>query len=373
MTLSLLTSASRTLSVLHLIETAGRGGAESIVLTLASQRGERAKVATLRAGWLTESLSEKGIGTSVIPYTMHSDALLTLRIARLIDRARPDVVHCHCFTMNTLGGFAALLAGVPSIATVHGAVYDLDRRARLLAYRLAGRMHYRVVTVSNYLLAELQKRAGVHPDRMQVIYNGVPAHDATSADGAYARSRIGIEESDLLVGCVGMLRPEKGHIDLVDAVALARKSVPGVKLLIVGDGKCKDELCRRVEERGMEEAVLFFPSSSSVISMLSAMDVFALPSHTEGLSIATIEAMSCGRPVVVTDCGGPTEIVSNGVTGLIVPPCDPGAMAEALVRLAKDSALRTCLAANGRARAREVFSVEHMLDRYEELYEEAAR
>jgi glycosyltransferase involved in cell wall biosynthesis len=107
--------------------------------------------------------------------------------------------------------------------------------------------------------------------------------------------------------------------------------------------------------------------------MLSAMDIFALPSHTEGLSIATIEAMACGTPVIVTDCGGPTEIVTDGVTGLVVPPCDPRAMANALVRMARDSSLRACLAANGKARARDAFSLDRMLERYEQLYQEVAR
>jgi len=322
---------------------------------------------------MCERVSEAGVEPIVIPYSMHSDALLVLRVARLIERTRPDLVHCHCFTMNTAGALGAALAGVPSIGTVHGAIYDLDTRARRLAYRVAGKMHRRIVTVSHYLRDELHKRAGVPLAKIEVIHNGVPTSDMARKDAAYVRYETGVGDSDVLVGSVGMLRPEKGHSDLIEAVALARRSIPGMKLLIVGDGKCKEGLCRIAEQRKLKGAVTFAPSGSSVPSMLGAMDIFALPSHTEGLSIATIEAMSCGTPVVVTDCGGPTEIVSDGVTGLVVPPCDPQAMANALVRLARDSALRTCLAANGRARARDAFSVERMLERYEQLYQEVAR
>jgi len=322
---------------------------------------------------MCERLAESGVRTIQLPYSFRSDALLVLRIARLIEKTKPDVVHCHSFTMNAAGALGAALAGVPSIATVHGAIYDLDTRRRRLAYNVAAKMHYKVVTVSNFLRDELHTNAQIPLRKIEVIHNGVPAADTVRSDAAYARCQAGVGESDVLVGCVGMLRPEKGHSDLLDAVALARETIPGMKLLIVGDGQCKEDLLRKIGERKLSGHVVFAHSGSSVVSMLSAMDIFALPSHTEGLSIATIEAMSCGRPVVVTDCGGPTEIVSDGVTGLVVPPCDPQAMAEALVRLAKDSALRTCLAANGRARAREAFSLQRMLQSYERLYEEAAR
>lgn len=341
------------------------------MVTLCQERGKSACVASLREGWMCDRVSEFGVESVVIPYSMRSDALLVLRIARLIGKIRPDVVHCHCFLMNILGALGASLAGVPSIGTVHGAIYDFDTGLRRLAYRTAGKLHYRIVTVSRYLSDELHKRTGVPLGKIEVIYNGVPTNDLVRKDNAYVRFENGIGDGDVLVGSVGMLRPEKGHSDLIEALALARKVIPGMKLLIVGDGKCKDELCRRAEMCRLNGAVRFAPSGSNILSMLGAMDIFALPSHTEGLSIATIEAMSCGRPVVVTDCGGPTEIVSHGVTGLVVPPCDPQAMANALVRLARDSGLRTCLAANGRARAREAFSVERMLKRYEALYEEA--
>lgn len=223
----MLATATDTLSVLHLIETAGRGGAESIVVNLATARRESAAVASLRAGWLIDELEDAGIEVTVIPYTMRSDALLVLRIARLIERVGPDVVHCHCFTMNTVGALAAALVGVPSIATVHGLIYDLDTRKRLLAYRLAGKLHHRIVTVSHYLRDELHKRAGIPLDKIEVVYNGVAAHDS-ARNAAHIRSEAGVSDGEVLVGSVGMLRPEKGHSDLIEAVALARQSVPEI-------------------------------------------------------------------------------------------------------------------------------------------------
>lgn len=361
---------AQSLTILYLIESAGRGGAETVVAALASSRNKRARVASLRTGWLHDRLRECDVPCEVVSYRPHSDLILACRLARLIERINPDIVHCHCFTMNIAGALGSALAGVPSIGTVHGAIYDLDTRLRRLAYRIAGRFHRRIVTVSNYLRDELHRRTGIPVDQIEVIYNGVPVGEPTPGAAARLRAEFGLEDADFVIGSVGMLRPEKGHADLIDAVAAARKHVPGMKLLLVGDGCCKDDLQRRSRSRRLNGTVRFCSARSDVSSILDVLDVFALPSHTEGLSIATIEAMTRGRPVIVTDCGGPTEIVTHEVTGLVVPPCDPSAMAEALVRLARDSRLRACLSANGRARALESFSLNRMLRHYDRLYEE---
>lgn len=361
---------AKSLTILYLIESAGRGGAETVVVALASSRGERARVASLRTGWMHDRLRECGVPCEVVSYSPRSDLILAYRLARLIEKTNPDVVHCHCFTMNVAGALGSALAGTPSIGTVHGAIYDFDTWLRRLAYRAAGRLHRRVVTVSNYLRDELCRRARVPSDKIEVIYNGVPCGEPNPGAADRIRAELGLRASDFVVGSVGMLRPEKGHADLIDAVAIARKRVPGLMLLVVGDGRCRDDLERRAQARMLNGAVRFCPARGDVQSILDALDVFALPSHTEGLSIATIEAMARGRPVVVTDCGGPTEIVSHEVTGLVVPPCDPTAMAEALVRMASDSRLRACLSANGKSRALESFSLQRMLNRYARLYEE---
>lgn len=365
-------NTDKTLSVLYLIESAGRGGAETIVVALARARGDRACVGSLRSGWMWEQLAAAQVPVLGLSYR-RSDLLLAIRIARLIAHVDPDIVHCNCFTMNTAGAIGAALAGVPSIGTMHGAIYDLDTKARRLAYRIAGAQHRRMVTVSEYLRGELNRRAKVPMRKIDMIYNGVATPTIGRESGPAIRRELGLTESNFVVGSVGMFRPEKGHIDLIDAVAQARQRVPGLRLFLMGDGKQKAEIQKRCREMAMDDAVRFVLPGSNVASFLTALDLFALPSHTEGLSIATIEAMSCGTPVVVTDCGGPTEIVTDGVTGLVVPPCDSQAMADALVRLAEDSTLRVCLGANGRARALDSFSLSSMLTRYDRLYEEVCR
>lgn len=356
-----------------MIESAGRGGAETVVVALARARAGRATVGSLRSGWMWEQLAEAQVPVVSVPYHPRSDLLLALRIARLISRIDPDVVHCNCFTMNIAGALASALAGVPSIGTVHGAIYDLDTPSRRMAYRLAGMQHRRLVTVSNYLRGELQRRTNIPTSKIEMIYNGVPTTINRPEAVLSVRETLGLSASDFVVGSVGMFRPEKGHSDLIEAVALARQHIPAIRLLLMGDGKHKADLCARCGELGIDEAVRFVPPGSSVSAVLGALDVFALPSHTEGLSIATIEAMSCGTPVVVTDCGGPTEIVTDGVTGLVVPPCDPQAMADALAHIARDETLRGCLSANGRIRAADCFSLDAMLHNYDRLYQEVCQ
>jgi len=275
--------------------------------------------------------------------------------------------------MNTVGALGAALARTPSIGTLHGTVYDLGTRKRRYAYRLAGAFHRRMVTVSSFLCDELHSQSGIPLAKIEVIYNGIPDPPADNHDRERIRREFGLSESDYLVGAVGMLRPEKGHADLLDALTLALPDVPEINLILVGDGKCRRDLERTANDLGISSAVHFASFRSDISALLRAMDVFALPSHTEGLSIATIEAMGCGIPVVVTDCGGPSEVVTDHISGLLVPPRDPAAMAAALVQLAKDNDLRGALAANGFSRARESFSLDSMISQYEQLYAAIAR
>lgn len=357
-----------TLTILYLIESAGGGGAENVVATLASAYREHAVVGTLRLGWLRDKLDEDAVKCIKLPYSRRSDLLLAIRIAKLARNIHADIIHCNCFTMNTVGALGAILAGMPSIGTVHGMVYDLGTLKRCLAYRAAGSMHRKIVTVSRYLRHEFHRSTGVPLDRIIPIYNGVSDPPPDLDDRNRIRSEFGFGGNDLVVGTVGMLRPEKGHTDLIDAFKLALRDAPDMKLLIAGDGRCREELVHHINALNLNKVIQLAGFRSDVPAILRAMDIFILPSRTEGLSIATIEAMNCGIPVIATDCGGPSEIISDNVSGLLVPPGNPEAMASALLILASDKNLREYLAINGHARARSGFSMDKMILDYGNLY-----
>ena len=368
----MLNNKLKSLTILYLIESANGGGAEMVVSMLAANRGAGAHVATLRSGWIQEELARVNVPCTKIAYPRRSDMLLVLRIAQLARQIRADVIHCNCFTMNIVGALAAALARKPSVGTVHGVSYDLDSPKRCAAYAVAGRIHKKMVTVSQFLRSELHNRTGIPDKRIEVIYNGVPFPADDVYDRQRVRSDLELSEDDFVVCSVGMLRPEKGHSDLLHAFAAAIRSFPAIRLVLVGDGRCRDSLQRLAADLGIADYVRFALFREDVPAILHASDLFVLPSHIEGLSIATIEAMVCKTPVIVTDCGGPREIVTHLRTGVIVPPQTPEALASAIIDLALNQSLRKSLAFRAYDEAVERFGIETMTSRYDRLYEEVA-
>jgi glycosyltransferase involved in cell wall biosynthesis len=173
-----------------------------------------------------------------------------------------------------------------------------------------------------------------------------------------------------LLGLVARLHRQKGLGDLLAAVAWVRERVPDVRLLLIGEGELRDELEAQARALGLSGAVIFAGIRTDVAEIVAALDIFVLPSLWEGTSNAVLEAMAAGLPIVATAVGGTPEVVVDGVTGLLVPPRDPSALAGALVTLLQDADLRHRMGRAGRERVKQYFSLERMVRRTEALYEE---
>jgi glycosyltransferase involved in cell wall biosynthesis len=167
---------------------------------------------------------------------------------------------------------------------------------------------------------------------------------------------------------VARLRPEKAIDRLIDAVALIRRVDPGFRLEIAGDGELDSALREQVERLGLGEAVAFLGDVRDVPERLARASALVLPSHTEGISLTLLEAMATGLPVVATRVGGNPEVVVDGETGLLVPPADPPALAEALLRLRRDPELGRAMGARGRERVEQRFDIRRMVADYESTY-----
>jgi glycosyltransferase involved in cell wall biosynthesis len=205
---------------------------------------------------------------------------------------------------------------------------------------------------------------------VETLYHGVdPAavHRWQSFDGV--RAELGIPEGVPLVGTVANFRPSKGHQVLVNAAARVRQVIPDVRFVLVGLGPLEFEIRRQVNDFGLEGTVIFAGPRDDAPRVAGACDVFALPSIHEGLAIALIEAMAMGKPAVVTRAGGLTEVIENGKQGLVVPPGDPEALANAIVTLLQDENLRRTLGEAGRLRASD-FDIRKAVRRHEEIYME---
>jgi len=247
----------------------------------------------------------------------------------------------------------------------------------------------RLVAVSQAIVAKLRRegRSGVAP--IDLIHNGVDLarYDHTEACCTLPEE-YGFPQGTPMVGVVARLEPEKGHATLLDAWPRVLDRVPDARLLVVGEGSlarslqeqadglgllgepCEGDRCVGTRRGRPGAKVVFTGRREDVPSVTAALDVAVLPSYREALGLVVLEAMALARPVVASDVGGIPEMIEDGVTGLLVPPRDPVALAAAVVRLLTDHPLADTLARNGHRLVRERFSLERMVAAIERLYEE---
>ncbi|MCL3819370.1 glycosyltransferase family 4 protein [Aeromicrobium wangtongii] len=311
---------------------------------------------------------ENGVRLARIPHPR--DPQFAARIADDLRHNPSDVFHLHVGTgrENWDGARAASLSGVPAIVqTLHLPWLIRDHRKRGAVHASLEPVD-RVITVSRWQRASYEKM-GVLPQRMVTVPNGV--HPRTWAPGrSAARSELGLGPDQPVVITVGRLTVMKGHRYLVDAVPLLLRRFPDLVVVIVGEGHLRSALEEQAERLGVAHAVRFVGHRADARGLLDAADVFVLPSRHEGMPLAALEAMDAGLPVVGTRVIGTSEAVADGISGRLVPPGRPAALAVALDELLSEPALRRRMAAAGRQRFEELFTADRMARRTAEVYDD---
>lgn len=367
-------------NILHLIETTELGGgAENVLVNLIRHldRREFYSIAGLvRDGSLSQRLRESGVETFIISERRPIDLRFLLGLVALIKRQRIELIHSNEFWMNTYGCMAAMITGVPIITTVHGKNYYWEKFRRRLAYRFAARCSARMVAVSEDIRRFLIGGVGAAPYNLVTVYNGIdpkrygPSEEETQK-GPNVRTQLGIANTASVVGTVGSLYPVKGHTNLLKAAAQVVKVFPGIVFLIIGKGGLLSQLQDEAAQLKIESSIRFLGFRDDIPELLQAMDIFVLPSLSEGVPLSLLEAMAAGKPVVATHVGGNPEVVVDEETGFLVQPNDPGNLASRIIVLLKDKPLALKLGVNGQQRLRENFSLERMVNAYRDLYQEA--
>ncbi len=294
-----------------------------------------------------------------------------LILARHLRRGRYDVVHTHLFPADVVGRIAARLAGVPVVVkTLHNMGWWKGRR-QLLADRLLARRTARVICVSEYQRQAVLQQERLAPERVVTIPNGVDiSRFGPAANRARLLASAGLAEGGPVVGTVGRLIEEKGHIYLLQAIPLILRRHPDAQFLIVGDGRLRPRLASYLADKPFRDRVSITGLRPDVPEMLSLMDVFVFPSLSEGFPIAPIEAMAARRPVACSKIPQLDGVVFDEETGLSFPPADPPALAAAVCRLLDEPSLRVRLANNAFRLVSETYTETCMMRAYESLYTE---
>ena len=348
------------------------GGAEHQLALLVPglrRHGFRPVVATLRfSGRYFDELSNAGIPTVHVGMRSRVDMRAILRAYRLW-RIRPGIVFTQGVNAQVLGQAIAVRAGAPHITAEHGGA-GLERGMhRTFLTRLVAQTVDRVVCVSETQIPGLRS-LGYQGSSITVIPNGIPDPRSTPP-ASETRLQLGLEDDDFVLLLVATLRPEKRADLFVDAVARASATDKRIRGLVVGGGPELKQVQAQAEALG--GVVRVIGERSDVPALMTCADAICLSSDFEAVPITLLEAMAAGRPIIATSVGGVGEIVAPSETGLLVPPSDPRAFAEAILELAAEPERRRAMGEKARARFEREFGVELMVERYAELLSEVAQ
>lgn len=350
-----------------------RGGAEIQVAMLAQRLAGR--------GWPVSvvSLLDPSVEASVPVHSLGmrpgvADLRGMARLAAILQRERPQILHCHMFHANLLGRLVRLVCPVPAlISTLHSA-QETSRagqggRARDILYRLTDPLTTCTVAVSETAGRRHVEARAVPARKLLVIPNGVDTQRFRPDPESRERTRrgLGLERRFLWIA-VGRLMWKKDYPTMLRAFAAQREGT----LLIVGEGPQNAELRALAAELGAD--VRFLGARENVPELLNAADAFLLSSVVEGMPLALLEAAASGLPAVATDVGGAREVVADGETGFVAPPGDAAALAGAMSRLAAQPPPdRAVMGQVARDRAVARFDFEKIADRWERFYEELVK
>jgi sugar transferase (PEP-CTERM/EpsH1 system associated) len=356
---------SREITVLHVILSLEIGGMEQVVSDLVQaldRKRFRPVVVCLEAlGPIAEELKANGIMVIKLPPMIPKlSFLFPAPLIRVIKETGASVIHVHSGCWYK-GAIAGRLAGVGKIIyTEHGRTFP-DSKAVILMDRLVSRITSQVVAVSHDLANYLGEIVGVFPGKVSTILNGVDMNRFPVAGSSCG-------EREVRIGIIARLAPVKDVATLLRAMQIVTRDCPEVLLHVVGDGPERDRLELLAEELCISNKVQFFGFRRDIPKVLAGIDIFTLSSLSEGTSMTILEAMASGKPVVATRVGGNPALIEEGVNGFLVPAGQPAELAGALLRLARDGALRERLGANNRFRTAREYSIQAMVEQYERLY-----
>jgi L-malate glycosyltransferase len=353
------------------LETEWRGGQNQALLLLKGlrQREHEAELVAAEGSAVGERATVAGVRVHFVSRGFFR-LPAALRIRELLDSSRFDVVHAneaHAVTAAWLAFWERRKPSRVPLVISRRVGYPLGRSPLALArYRTAAR----IVANSKWVAAQATA-SGAPGEKLCVVYEGAEIPSRFTAEQRQnARARWGISQSEPLLGCVGVLLPDKGQEWLMRALVEVKAEIPGTKLLLAGDGPCRARLESLARDLGVKDQVIFAGFVKDVESVYAALDVFLLPSLFEALNNSLLAAMAYEIPSIAFNKGALGEIIEDGTSGLLVSGPDVAEISAAVSRILRDQELAISLGRAGRARVEEKFSAERMVNGMIGVYEE---
>ena len=350
-----------------------RGGQNQVLVTVMGMRsaGHRAMLVAHGDGELRRRADE---GLDFLPLAPRTEMDLSAawRLSRAIKQLRPDIIHAHDPHGVAMAALALSMSTQPKRAKLVA--------ARRVDFRLKGNAlsRWKYDQVDRFICASDAIRKilladGVAPSRAVTVHEGIDLGHVAAAPRAALHEEFWLPHGAPIVGNVAALVPHKGQRHFVEAAALVVREVPDARFVIAGEGELRPTLEHLIKHLNLEKHVILAGFRPDVLSLHKAFDVFVMSSVTEGLGTSLLDAMACGRPIVATTAGGMPEVVQDGRTGILVPPRSDRALADAIIKLLKDEALRERMGAAGMSLVNAKFSAERMVADTLSVYEGIAR
>jgi glycosyltransferase involved in cell wall biosynthesis len=308
-----------------------------------------------------------------------ADLATFFSLIRIIRRERPQIVHTHTSKAGILGRWAAFFCRIPVIVhTPHGHVFwgyfnPWETRLFILLERWTSRITTALVALTPQERDDHLRFRIAQEEKFTVIHSGVDLRRFcnTVTDISQTKKELNLPDGSFVVGTLGRLTPIKGHIHLLQAAVDVIADRPDAYFVFVGEGELHDDLQKFAADAGITENMRFLGWRSDVAAVLSVFDIFVFPSLNEGMGKAIVEAMGMGKPIIASDVGGIPDLVVQGENGILVPPADSKALAEAIMALYANPEKRKEMGERGREKAL-AYSSETMLNKINRLYESFA-
>ena len=359
--------------ILHSIDTTGPGGAETVFVNLiiGLDKQKFKSLAVIRGpGWVRDSLCANDVDPIFVQSRGRFNIMYLWELVRVIRKHKIDIVQSHLLGSNLYCSLAGMICRVPVISTFHGFV-DSSETERLMSLkvRIINWGSKKIIFVSDMLRNHFIQKHGFHKNKAVTIYNGVDTSIFKPQKDDSVRKKLGILSNHILIGAVGNIRPAKGYDVFLRAARLIYEHCPESRFVVAGqgEGRLYNSLIDLRQTLGLEKVFHFLGFQSDSAKLMNNLDLFVLPSKSEGFSISTIESMACGLPVVATKCGGPEEIVTHGNNGLLVGHKHDD-IAAAVIKLVENRDLKNKLSANSFETINKLFSLKRMIEKYTSIY-----